>query len=717
MSFVVSVEVVGNKLTAKAIGDFASGDRFYCYLLRYGKVVERTSTWQQSNLFVWDLHQSGLYSVQLHLKRGDENVMRLSKPVRYLTAEDSKRVEERILCATANPPPELALYRPAFPFQNFCLIYKSRATSPFFVDGEVEMVSHSCKVGDGYCQLLSDVSLDECSGSKYAFSGMFVRNGELIFGRGDAKRVFKEIDEEVGTYALASLGDAGAKIEVDYFSVNKIYFYQGEHFVAANSYHLLLVMLAALGENLSLDKRRVRASLSYVNMQFFHQSFTRLAEVKGIEMLPFDKSIAINEDGVKFVDKSILENYSKGTKLSSAQYENLMRLAAQEITENVEAALKHPRFSNVILDLSGGMDSRAVFCAATRIGGFKDKVKINSHYVPSEPLDLEVALSLASMYECEFDNLPSERKALPGSTLWDYSWSYNLGSYYSYVPLSSSAKMDSAIRLVGFYGEICARPYYSRPYLSSDLDVLDSDEFVTKYLDKFAHMPLVAEDTGCVADLASLFAEELRCLPGESALEKLESHYLAFRNGLHCSGTFRNDTSCPEWGPLMSKSLFKAKLATFNEFKSIKVQLDLISTLNPVVASHVYQSEKDNLSKTQILKRQGLLNMSDFMEGLTIDAKSDKGRWESASKQKKAAVINRLSDADAIRYRNADSDRDSLFINALIYIHHGSVIDSNTASDIYMFFENFRDQDSARPQIWSLVNKVMSVAYQYSIIS
>lgn len=717
MSFIVSVKVKGNKLTGKALGDFTDGDRFYCYLLRYGKVVERVTTWQGSNTFVWSLGQAGLYSVQLHLKRGNENIMKLSKPVRYFTEEDSARFEKQVVRIVASPPPELALYRPTFPFQNLCLIYKPSASESFLEVNGLGMASHGCKFGDGFCQLISDATLDEFDDNKYAFSGMLVRNGELIFGRDEAKSIIGEIDDEVGTYAIASVGSSGARIGVDYFSVNKIYFYQGAHFVASNSYHLLIMILASLGEKLWFDKRRVRASLSYVNMQFFHQSFTRLADIKGIEMLSIDKSIVIDSGGVNFVDKAISEPLNKKSHLSATQYQGLMKLAAQEVEDNVEAALKHPRFSKVILDLSGGMDSRAVFCAATRIQNFGDKVKINSQNVPSEPLDLEVALSLASMYECEYDDLPTERKAIPGSTLWDQSWSYNLGNYYSYVPVSLSARVKSAIRLVGFYGEICARPYYSRSYLSGDLDVEDSDEFVTKYLDKFAHMSLVAGDTGCAADLASLFADELRRLPGESALEKLESHYLAFRNGLHCSGTFRNDISCPEWGPLMSKSLFKAKLATFSEFKSIKVQLDLMNMLNPIVASHVYQSEKDNLSKKQVLDQQGLLNFAPYMEALTISVKSDRKRWEAAAKLKKVAVIDRLSDADAVRYRTADSERDSLFLNALAYILHRAVIDRNVAIDLFMFFENFRSQDSARPQVWSLVNKVMSIAYQCSIIT
>lgn len=124
-----------------------------------------------------------------------------------------------------------------------------------------------------------------------------------------------------------------------------------------------------------------------------------------------------------------------------------------------------------------------------------------------------------------------------------------------------------SIRLNGFGGEIVARPYYSRNYLNTELDITDVTNFVAAYIDKYLYMASCPTSNNLVEKLKKELCRELEEMPGRSPLEKFEFHYLYFRNGLHCNDCWRSDVSCVEWGPLQSKKLFALKHAIFQKEK------------------------------------------------------------------------------------------------------------------------------------------------------
>lgn len=167
----------------------------------------------------------------------------------------------------------------------------------------------------------------------------------------------------------------------------------------------------------------------------------------------------------------------------------------------------------------------------------------------------------------------------------------------------------------------------------------------------------------------------------------------------------------------MSKSLFEAKCSTFTNYKSIKVQLDLMNVTNPVVAAHVYQSESDNVARKWVAENQGLIGLSSYLQNLEIPSIDDKVRWEEAVQQKKGKESTELTDEQFARYRDFDSERDWIFQQALGYLFQEKVFGTALAFDLWVFFKRFNKDNTARAQIWNLVNKTVSLAHQKAIVN
>src|SRR5690606_18543415 len=104
-----------------------------------------------------------------------------------------------------------------------------------------------------------------------------------------------------------------------------------------------------------------------------------------INVVPAGTSARVSQDGFSFSRTSLLDDFENQDSISEADYSDLLEKAVSEVTNNTKAALKHPSFDHIIVDLSGGMDSRAVFCAVTRLPEFHHKVKIHTRYTPTEP--------------------------------------------------------------------------------------------------------------------------------------------------------------------------------------------------------------------------------------------------------------------------------------------------------------------------------------------
>lgn len=520
MDFKVWSSLTDDSFIVRAEGEFKVNDLFYCYLLCYGKVIQRVEAWQANPEFRWKLTEPGLYSAQLHLKRNQKNIIRYSIPLQFASKYEKQKFISEILNKEIHGFPRINAYTPKYPYQNLFILHSNKKLDCALT--ETVCTSHGLQAElffNGHLCVASDRKLKSRGEIRYGISGMFFKQGSLFVGDDDIGPEAALPFHDIGSYAFVEALENEVNFATDYFGVNKLYLFRFDGIsTVSNNYHLLLLILKAFGIELSINKKRAIANFSFVSIQPFHQAFCRQTDIDFVEIVPAGQSVSITPDGLMLNPTPLLSDLENTDQLDDEGYLRLAEIAKEEVIGNVRAALDHPRFEHVIVDLSGGMDSRTVFAAVSLLPQYRDKVKIHSHFSAAEPLDLDVALSLAKLYGYDYDDLPEERAFRFGETPWDAAWSYNLGQYFSYTPNPLVSRINNAIRLVGFYGEICARPYYSRNYLNSELDVSDSEFFVEHYLGRFNHLSITSRDTKCLEALHDYFLEEIKSLPGNTAL-------------------------------------------------------------------------------------------------------------------------------------------------------------------------------------------------------
>ncbi|WP_188718906.1 hypothetical protein [Nitratireductor aestuarii] len=697
-------------------GGVQKDDLFYTYLLKGGQVLQRSATWTTENDFSWELTESGLYSIQGHIKRGGVNTMSFSHPILFLNRSDADGFNAFINGSVPEPVFE-DVFHASYPYADFLLIsggIQSKEQLELFA-ADQRLETHI--LDDGSCIMANTGVFTEGSNCSFVFSGSCFHKRRLLFGLHDVNELTDILrDEPTGNYTYLATDPSTSTVVCgsDYFGIAKLYYLEmNGTALVSNSYHLLLLLASSLGVKLSLDPARYEATFAFATMQAFHQNFTHQMEVSPVRLLPVDKRIHVKNGKIQLHDTSLRAALENQAPFDPLRYEELLLEAKDEILANVRSVLEHPSFNHVVTDLSGGLDSRLVFSAVTNFPDCSERVRINSHYSAAEPNDLKVAQEVSSLYSYKFDALPREKVPLADGILGGSHWSYNLGSYYSYRPVTLANRLLKTARLNGFYGEICARPYYSRTLFGTELDIPSVDEFCKAYFDRHRKSALTPSKAA-LDRLHKLFSDELKSIPGRSALEKMENHYLFFRNGLHCSDRFRSNISCPEFGPIQSKALFAAKRMGYDVFRSAKTQLDIINLTNPVLASLRYESPRDNAEREQLLQEHGLLG-EPWSSGLMIEPRNVEAEWREAKDQITEIVPDtqqRQFRSFALRYRTFESDSVDLALACLSRLHHAGILnDLDTVRSLWLHLTG----EFGSAIRWNVINRVVSLYIQAKI--
>jgi len=451
-------------------------------------------------------------------------------------------------------------------------------------------------------------------------------------------------------------------------------------------------------------------------MQPFHQNFSEDMEVKPIRVLPVDKYVSVDNGIISIKNTKLHTELNIQKNYCPHKYEELMSLAYLEILSNVKSILQHASFDNIIVDLSGGMDSRLVFCAITHFPEFADKISINSQYSEIDFDDLAVAQEVSSFYSYKFDSLPREKFLLEGSNLVDSNWSYNLGVSYSYSPIVQGMRIPKTARINGFYGEICARPYYARRMMGTVLDTSSVEEFCDRYFRQ--HQKSAFGPSG-LDTLKQIFQNELSIMPGDSPLEKLDNHYMFYRNGLHCSDRFRSNVSCPEFGPIQSKFLHQAKNMSYQNFRGAKVQLDMINMLNPAIASLRFENAYDNKDKIAIREKFGIMGEA-WAHDIKLTPQDVSAKWQAAKDNIKVTdtTVDEVKMAKhAEKYRSFERDHFEMALYFLKNLYDEGLISSEeTAKSIWNIFYNIEAKSISRSIRWNILNRLASLHMQMQLV-
>lgn len=696
-------------------------DQFYFYLMKDGAIVHR-SDWTSETNFSKSLEEPGSYYVQAHLKRDDTNILKRSGSIFFKTPSCSSELRARWSEETSLEINEPNLYRLTEPFSSFLIHYTDSKQSPPILSTEVDTnlkKTQNLELANGSLKLYQfSKPLD--SRSIMLFSGTAICKSRFIFGEADVTDdlAAEDFNSSVGNFTMISQRGERVSIHTDYFGFSKIYYYnqEGNTFLS-NSYHLLLKALKAAKVKLKIDYDIALSKLNFVGLQPFYQNFSRRMDVKDVICLPIDKYIYFDNEGMHVTDKPIACTLHDGRDISNEEYLALLESARKEIISNLDLVAKNPKFEKIIVDVSGGMDSRLVFSAVTNLPEHRERIVINSQDTRGAPDELNVALAINSKYGYKYDDTIETVYMPPPKTLYENISSYYLGTYYSFNYSNLKTERPGTIRITGFGGEIVARPYFARLHFNSELDTDHVNIFADRYFERFGYLSLFGANSEIHASNKKVFSDELKLLPGFNALEKFDLHYLYYRNGLHCSDSLRADISGPEFAILQSKSAFELKKRCFSKHKSVKLQLDLMNTLNPFLAQYPYESDMDNEAK-HILSSK-LENTPPYFSHIKLEVNASREDWKNTQRQKRELRTIQCDNYDLYKrqFSTILDSRLDYIVEALKIIcqNDESLIDEFAVPVFYFAKNNFKGQSSGT-HFQNLYTKIISLAHQIRII-
>lgn len=725
----VKVELVNSELNANIISDDKSttDEKYLFYLCLNGKVIFKSKNWSNNPRATFNLKQSGSYFIQGYIKKNGVNNICHSNTFTFLLEEDKKKITDFLRSPSEKISyPIKRIFRQKYPYSDFLACGWSDSTSPLdfsnfgeFLQLNELTLHHSTQHG---LAVITDKNCDfnfSRAENRYIFSGHLFKDESLFFGSDDINsKTATNNHEGFYSHLIFNLEERSFSVENDYFGHSKLYYFQSASFsCVSNNYHLLLLFLKDSKTSLSINNEKIVASLTFVGLQLFSQNFHHMMDVSPIKFLRSNKKITIKNGSVVFFDKEI-SKFLSCENFDSDKYLSLLHKAKDSIVSHVKAIFAHPRFRNIIVDLSGGLDSRLVLAAITNLSkdAFGEKIKINSYEVSSQPDDIRIAWEIISLFPLDFDNAQRVSSCFGNDILPINYWSYTLGNYYSSAPLAVKSTIFESARITGAYGEICARPYYSASFFNTDLDINDIDTFCDLFIKKFKKDALNGTEIN-IDIVKKLMLDEFSEIPGNTALEKLENHYLFYRNALHLSDQFRVQCSCPEFGPIQSRYLHRAKMLSFKKFEDSRLQHQLMSLLNPILASVRYEKE----GETQMfgkLNQNGDVFSPPWLESYNIskrDLESVEKEWRESNKFTTPNPIDETEKRKIININKKikeESIRTSLL--ALKFLHEKKILPSGLIETIYYFL--VLNEEISDYRKWVLINRVMSAYIQCAIV-
>lgn len=590
----VLVEILGeNKLKTSILGDFPEESQFHFYLIRGSKVISKDG-WFSSSDYLWEDLEPGIYSVRGFVRFRDKKIDAFSRSVRVSSVDFHKSIEPYL--GNKNPLEPVPFFDFEYPHTDFAYCITSGALP--------ELKRFNCtKVNSGDKEF--GLYLNKENGYRsVAFSGSAFFNNDLIFGSEDFfdldSKDYSKFDTLVGDYAMAYFSENRFKLSTDFFGNHRVfYFHKGDFFLASNRLQLLLILLAKLRIDVEVDKPMLSALLAGGSIQPFQQLYSHCLPLKGIKLLPINKRLEadLQSGDVSFLDKEI-SDFLSGNH-SGAFSEDVFKAVVDQglcqVKRQTRAVLNHKKFKHVLVDSTGGMDTRVILSAVSNFASKKDKIRINACDTKTIPDDIKIGCALASLCGYEHDDLPETHLRVGLKKRKMELISKSLGSYFatdfSNVPASRIVR-DDTININGFYGEICLRPYYTRNYLNQEgFREVEDRKDLYKYL---VNLTKLGDDNAASLH-DELFFNSVNSMPGRSLAEKYDLFYLFFRNGFHCSDTLRPNNSTPRVGVIQSPFLFEAKRMLFEGTKSSTfLQNYFISLLNPTLLKIPYASKADN---------------------------------------------------------------------------------------------------------------------------
>jgi len=425
------------------------------------------------------------------------------------------------------------------------------------------------------------------------FSGMALLGETLIFGAAELTKQLRSARVTV-TDLLAATGYFTAIVRDgdrlvfanDLLGLEHLYWFHGPQGpVISNRQHALVAHLRERGFARSLNLNYVGVMLSSTHA-FFRQFHAHELAISGLELVPADRYAVYAKGHLSLITKP---TFAKAWGRDAGDYSALVDDAASEIIKNIRAVCRSGRFTQCLTDLSGGRDSRVTF-GAILSGGLQREITVSSRDEP-DTQDLKHALRIAEYYHAPFfigdENGPElmVEDAAEALQFWRSSF---MGAYHRMFisPWSARGADVRTVRFTGNCGEIYSA-FWSK-WLGKTLAKSSSNDTLDAIFGRVA--PMLAFKHHKPAK--SAFFECILELPGDSLGEKLDNHYLFYRNRAHFGlRAYPIQVDVVPWAPLVSPSLLLASRKLSWEIRQRgKVMFDVLDRLAPELNLFKYES-------------------------------------------------------------------------------------------------------------------------------
>lgn len=282
--------------------------------------------------------------------------------------------------------------------------------------------------------------------SGYAFS-----NGSLGFGEALPGLGFEDMLCGTGIYTYMELKNGVASICHDCFGLGSVYYYQGDNcFIASNRLHLVAIAMRGFGIRPAFNMPYIY-SLALFSYPFKDQSFNNDTAILNMRMLDIDSYIQIAQDGARII--------ARPNPHADLTREELLEAGLSEMKANVASLFKYGEGRDIIVDLTGGKDTRVLMGACLALDPTAGKFSVETDDIPNSQ-DLDKALQLASLLGLSYKNSHQGKlRYLDARSGFEIFRSFFMGVYnrmpacFSHTPATMGEAGDE-ISISGGAGEL-----------------------------------------------------------------------------------------------------------------------------------------------------------------------------------------------------------------------------------------------------------------------
>lgn len=657
----VTIQLRENILTAKIIQPDDKTE--YAFYLIAGNEVKDKTGYSKKTEYTATLIDSGIYYIRVFFKTHNSTYSVNSKTVQYFTSEFKNEYKEFLNKSRFEDSFDINLpfVKNEYPFNDFVIICcKNKIDLQFEDYNKFELPS----AGEWNRTLLTNGTFSNA----LLFSGMTVYNDKFIFGDRNKEYLPKKMSGHTGCFSCVQVNEENINLYTDFFDFCHLYYYiQDKIIMVSNRYHLLLNCAAPYYSEAGLNTQKAAILLSSHNLPMMLHNFTFEMDIKGICQLPTYYDITLDSTGISFVKNEFYEILTAKFNYTEGEYKRLLNAGKEDILKDINIIFKDARFKNIIIDLSGGMDSRTVYAALTNIADDSKKASIKTLNTCKE--DISIATHINREYGYKYDTISETRTHKDIYEADHWMRSFFVGTNFEHNLHLSKNEMKNTIRLSGAGGDIVIRSFYARQYLNENFQ---NDEDCVDYLIN-QYVPYIRSDyDSAYAHFKELYVDTLSEIPVESPYQKLDMVWLMLGNGYHFFTEFKNTAGSLDYSIMMSKNLFKAKLMSLDTHKSARMHQELIVLLNSKLAEIPYDKDINNVdynneqTKTlikriklksvpfveKLLKRELNETVKTQIENVSIQKKiikeslmltCDLREWEKSVKEKQANIFSDFS--------------------------------------------------------------------------